>query len=105
MFFSIGNQYGSFIKTELRKIHPRYFKKRGIEQGDKKDESPKSIVKLKEECKEYWAKLFWAIADGKPTEFNEIRKTEIFEFFRLLKIHEEKQIQTLKNIKKNGERY
>jgi transposase len=103
VFFSIGNQYGTWIKRELRQIHPRYFKEREIGVDDNTDIRPKAIKKLREECKEYWAKLFWSIADAKPTEFNEVRKIEIFEFFRLLKIHEERQIQTLKNIKKNAE--
>jgi len=52
----------------------------------------------------FWSKLFWAIADGKPTEYNEIRKLEIFEFFRVLRIHEERQIKTQKKLteKQNG---
>ncbi len=51
---------------------------------------------MRSDMKVFWSKLFWAIADGKPTEYNEIRKVEVFEFFTLLRIHEEKQIKTQK---------
>jgi len=57
---------------------------------------------LREESREYWANLFWSLADGKMTEFNEIRKTEIFEFFRLLKVKEQRQVKDLKKIQEYG---
>jgi hypothetical protein len=57
---------------------------------------------MRSDMKIFWAKLFWAIADGKATEYEAIKRKEIFEFFTLLRIHEERQIKTQKKLTENG---
>lgn len=52
--------------------------------------------------RQYWSKLFWIVSGERPTEYESIKRMEVFEFFRILAIHEEGQRKKLDELNTNN---
>ncbi|MCA9497091.1 MAG: hypothetical protein KC589_09170 [Nanoarchaeota archaeon] len=59
---------------------------------------------LIKECSDYWSKLFWIAGKEDPSQYEAVKRFEVFEFFRILEIHEKSQDEKLNSLKgnKNG---
>ena len=51
---------------------------------------------LKLEFKNYWFKLYVSMTDGDVTQIEALKRTEVFEFYELLKVFEERQENEIK---------
>jgi hypothetical protein len=47
------------------------------------EKAPEYLDKLLLEIDEYWSTILWAMADGKKTEYDALKRTSIFEFYPL----------------------
>jgi len=103
-FFSIGNQYGTWIKGELRQTHPRYFGKiEEIQTRQKRDNieiRPKGRAQIKRSINEYWIALFLLVGGDDKTQVDALALSDVFEFFTLLKVHESNQVKKVKQLNK-----
>ena len=52
------------------------------------------------ECDEYWTSLIWMLSGQDKTQYDALGNSDIFDFFRLLKIHEKDQIRKIKQLNK-----
>jgi len=59
------------------------------------DGSPKTKQQEINRVRLYWNELFWIIGGEKKSEFNALKRTEVFEFFNLLVVKENTQNKKL----------